>query len=79
MLAFVLDAGGGKKLDAGYKANTRSRLVQSLNASGLRVPKTIGLRQQRPYWRNSFSLEKIFMQWTPINVLLVCAHKVAAK
>ena len=61
-----------------YKANTMSRLVQSLNASGLQVHKTIGLRQQRPYWRKSFSLERIFMQLTPINVLLVCAHKVAA-
>lgn len=61
-----------------YKANTMSRLVRSLNASGLQVHKTIGLRQQRPYWQKGSSLEKVLMKLTPIYVLLVCAHKVAA-
>jgi len=58
-----------------YKANTMPRLVRLLNASGLQVHKTVGLCQQRPYWRKHPSLEKIFMILTPIQVLLVCAHK----
>jgi ubiquinone/menaquinone biosynthesis C-methylase UbiE len=60
-----------------YKANTQSRLSQLLNASGLQVHKTIGLRQYRPYSKKHFSsLEKVFMKLTPIYVLLACAHKV---
>ena len=62
-----------------YRANTMPRLVQSLNASGLQVHKTIGLHQQRPYWRKHPSLEKVLMKLTPIYVLLVCAHKGVAK
>lgn len=62
-----------------YKANTMPRLVQSLNASGLQVHETIGLHQQRPYWRKHPTLEKVLMISTPIHVLLVCAHKVMAK
>lgn len=58
-----------------YKANTMPRLVRLLNASGLQVHKTVGLRQQQPYWRKHPSLEKVFMILTPIYVLLVCAHK----
>jgi SAM-dependent methyltransferase len=62
-----------------YKANTMHRLVDLLNGSGLQVHKTIGLRQQRPYWRKHPSFEKVLMWLTPINVLLVCAHKPEAK
>jgi ubiquinone/menaquinone biosynthesis C-methylase UbiE len=62
-----------------YKANTLPRMVQFLNASGLQVHEANGLQQRRPYWRKHPSLEKIFMKLTPINVLLVCAHKVVAK
>lgn len=62
-----------------YKANTMPRLVQSLNASGLQVHETVGLRQERPYWRKHPSLEKVLMKLTPIFVLLVCAHKVLDK
>jgi ubiquinone/menaquinone biosynthesis C-methylase UbiE len=58
-----------------YKANTMRRLVQLLQVSGLQVHETIGLRQQRPYWRKQSSLEKILMKLTPVYVLLVCAHK----
>jgi 2-polyprenyl-3-methyl-5-hydroxy-6-metoxy-1,4-benzoquinol methylase len=61
-----------------YKANTMSRLVQSLKVSGLQVHEAVGLRQQRPYWRKHATLEKVLMKLTPICVLLVCAHKVAA-
>lgn len=60
-----------------YKANTMPRLVWSLNATGFRVHKTVGLRQQQPYWQKHPSLERVFMKLTPINVLLVCARKVA--
>jgi SAM-dependent methyltransferase len=59
-----------------YKANTMPRLVQSLNASGLQVHETIGLRQQRPYWPKYSSLERVLMKLTPVYGLLVCAHKV---
>jgi SAM-dependent methyltransferase len=59
-----------------YHANTMPRLVQSLNASGLQAHETVGLLQQGPYWRKHPSLEKVLMMLTPINVLLVCAHKV---
>jgi SAM-dependent methyltransferase len=62
-----------------YKANTMPRLVQSLTASGLQVHETIGLRQQRPYWRKHPSFEKVLMKLTPIFVLLVCAHKTVGK
>lgn len=62
-----------------YRANTMPRLVQLLNASGLQVHETVGLRQQRPYWRKHPSLEKVLMKLTPIYVLLVCAHKAVAK
>jgi hypothetical protein len=55
------------------------RLVRSLNASGLQVLETVGLRQQQPYWRKHPSLEKVLMKLTPIHMLLVCAHKVVAK
>jgi len=62
-----------------YKANTRSRLIQLLEASSLQVHKTIGLRQHRPYWKKHCSLlEKVLMKLTPVYVLLACAHKVAA-
>jgi SAM-dependent methyltransferase len=62
-----------------YKANTMPRLVKSLNASGLQVHKQFGLRQQQPYMRKYSSLERVLMRLTPINVLLVCAHKVVAE
>ena len=62
-----------------YKANTLPRIIELLNASGLQVREAIGLHQQRPYWRKRPLLEKILMKLTPINVLLVCAHKVVAK
>jgi SAM-dependent methyltransferase len=62
-----------------YKANTMPRLVKSLNASGLQVHKKIGLRQARPYWRKHSSVERVLMRLTPVNVLLVCAHKVVAE
>ena len=52
------------------------RLHELMNLSGLQVHKAISLRQQRPYWRKHFSLERVLMLLTPINVLLVCAHKV---
>ena len=58
-----------------YKANTMHRLVNLLNDSGLQVHKTISVRQQRPYWKKHPSFEKVLMWLTPINVLLVCAHK----
>lgn len=58
-----------------YKANTMRRLVKLLNVSGLQVHETIGLRQQRPYWRKHPSFEKLLMKLTPVYVLLVCAHK----
>jgi SAM-dependent methyltransferase len=58
-----------------YKANTMHRLVNLLSGSGLQVQKAIALRQQRSYWRKHPSYEKALMWLTPINVLLVCAHK----
>ena len=58
-----------------YKANTMRRLIGLLNGSGLQVHKTIGLRQQQPYWRRHPSFEKVLMRLTPIYVLLACAHK----
>lgn len=58
-----------------YRANTMRRLVRLLKVSGLQVHETLGLRQQRPYWRKHPSLERILMKLTPICVLLVCAHK----
>lgn len=58
-----------------YKANTKRRLVHLLNACGLQVHKTTGLRQQRPYWKKHPSFEKVLMRLTPVNVLLTCAHK----
>ena len=58
-----------------YKANTMSRLVEVLHFCGLQVHQAIGVRQQRPYWRKHPSFEKVLMWLTPINVLLVCAHK----
>jgi SAM-dependent methyltransferase len=61
-----------------YKANTMPRLVELLNVSGLQVHKTIGLRQQRPYWKKHPSFEKVLMWLTPIHVLLACAHKVVS-
>lgn len=62
-----------------YRANTMPKLVRLLEASGLRVHKKLGLRQLRPYWSRTASLEKIFMKLTPTYVLMVCAHKAAAK
>jgi SAM-dependent methyltransferase len=61
-----------------YRANTIPRLVEMLNFSGLQVHKTIGLRQQRPYWQKHPSFEKVFMWLTPIYVLLACAHKLVS-
>jgi SAM-dependent methyltransferase len=58
-----------------YKANTRRRLEALLTQSGLQVHKTIGLRQQQPYWRKHPAFEKPLMWLTPKNVLLACAHK----
>jgi len=46
-----------------------------LSGSGLEVHKAVGLQQQRSYWRKHPSFEKVLMWLTPINVLLVCAHK----
>ncbi len=60
-----------------YKANTMRRLLTLLNKAGLQVHKTIGLSQQRPYWRKHPSFEKLLMRLTPICSLLVCAHKPA--
>ena len=62
-----------------YRANTMPRLVRLMEESGLQVHRQIGLRQLRPYWRRSASLEKQLMKLTPIHVLLVCAHKAAAE
>jgi len=58
-----------------YKANTMPRLLELMNLSGLQVYKAISLRQQRPYWQKHPSFERVLMWLTPINVLLVCAHK----
>jgi len=58
-----------------YKANIMGRLLSLLNDSGLVAHKAISIRQQRPYWRNHTSFEKLLMRLTPNNVLLVCAHK----
>jgi SAM-dependent methyltransferase len=58
-----------------YKANTLSRLVRLLDASGLQVHKAIALPQQRPFLRKLEKLEKLLMKMTPFSGLLVCAHK----
>jgi SAM-dependent methyltransferase len=58
-----------------YKANTMRRLINLLGDSGLQVHKAIPLRQQQPYFRKHPSHERVLMWLTPINVLLVCAHK----
>lgn len=62
-----------------YRANTMPRLARLMQESGLQVHRQIGLRQLRPYWQKSASLEKQLMKLTPTHVLLVCAHKAAAK
>jgi SAM-dependent methyltransferase len=62
-----------------YRANTMPRLVRLIEESGLQIHGQICLRQLRPYWQKSASLEKQLMKLTPTHVLLVCAHKAAAK
>ena len=44
-----------------YCANTMPKLAQLLEASGLHVHKKLGLRQLRPYWKKTASLEKVLM------------------
>jgi SAM-dependent methyltransferase len=61
-----------------YKANTMRRLVQLLRASGLQIHKAIHLEQQRPFFRKTGPLEKLFMKATPFSGLLVCAHRQSA-
>lgn len=61
-----------------YCANTMPKLARLLEASGLRVHEKQGLRQLRPYWKKTASLEKVLMKLTPIYALMVCAHKPAA-
>ena len=63
----------GEVFPVRYRANTMPRLVQLLTASGLKVYKAIGLRQQRPFWRKTKYLEKFLMKLTPISGLLICA------
>lgn len=58
-----------------YKANTMRSLIGLMSSAGLQQHETIGLRQQRPYWRKHPLFEKVLMWLTPIYVLLVCAHK----
>lgn len=61
-----------------YRANTMSTLTQRLEKAGLRVHKAIALAQQRPFFRKVETMEKLLMKLTPVNGLLVCAHKRAA-
>ncbi len=58
-----------------YKANTMSKLVELLNASGLQVDKAIRLPQRVPFFRKTERLERLLMKLTPFSGLLVCAHK----
>ena len=62
-----------------YRANTMPKLVRLIEKSGLQVHRQIGLRQLSPYWKKSAGLEKPLMKITPTYVLIVCAHKTAAK
>ncbi len=62
-----------------YKANTMRGLRHLLRSAGLRIHRAIGLRQQQAYWRRHPSFERAFMWLTPIQVLLICAHKPASK
>ena len=62
-----------------YCANTMPKLARLLGESGLHVHEKQGLRQLRPYWKKTASLEKILMKLTPIYALMVCAHKPVAK
>ena len=62
-----------------YRANTMPKLVRLIEKSGLQIHRQIGLRQLRPYWQKSASLEKPLMKLTPTYALMVCAHKNAAE
>ena len=61
-----------------YKANTMSTLMRRLEKAGLHVHKAIALAQQRAFFRKADKIEKLLMKLTPVNGLLVCAHKRAA-
>lgn len=61
-----------------YKANTMSTLTHLLEKAGLQVHKAIALAQQRPFFRRAEKVEKLLMKLTPVNGLLMCAHKRAA-
>jgi SAM-dependent methyltransferase len=58
-----------------YRANTMSTLTQRLERAGLQVHKAVALAQQRAFFRKTGSVEKLLMKLTPVNGLLVCAHK----
>ena len=61
-----------------YKANTMSNLKRLLEKAGLHVHKIVALEQQRAFFRKAEKIEKLLMKLTPVNGLLVCAHKSAA-